>query len=83
MRILTPPEQREIEKLKDDLTKFASPDCGIDLPDALTVQIPYEKREMWLNVMDIVLQANDAMTMEWQRYPSGFDRNLIEKGLVS
>jgi hypothetical protein len=82
MRILTPPEQREIQKLKDDLARFTDPNCGIELPDTLTIQIPYEKREMWLNVMSIVLQANDAMTKEWQRYPV-LDRNLIEKGLVS
>lgn len=68
MRILTPAEQREIQKLKDDLTRFADPASGIDLPDTLTIQIPYEKRGMWLNVMDITLQTNDALVLDWRHY---------------
>lgn len=66
MQILTPPEQREVEKLKADVARLLPPRSGIDLPATVTLEIPYEKREMWLNVLGIVLQTNEALRQEWR-----------------
>ena len=77
MRILTPTELREIQRLKDDLARFVNPNS-----DTLTVQIPYEKREMWLNVLTVALQANDALSREWSKYEV-VNQNVIERALVN
>lgn len=70
MRILTPIEQREIERLKNliladkiDRIEFqasfgASEDKIFHLP---------EERELWLNLLDMVLQTNAAMQNEWRK----------------
>lgn len=59
MRILTNSEQRQMETLKRELTDMP--------PDGLELFISIEERETWLNLLDIIMQANDAMRLEWRR----------------
>lgn len=59
MRLLTPQEQRELEALKRSLY----------VADA-TVEIREENREMWINVLEMVLQTQEAMKAAWHRSPN-------------
>jgi len=59
MRILTPNEQRQVEQFRDEVVKM--PDDGIEL------FIPLTERELWLNILDMVLQTQDAMKAAWQK----------------
>jgi len=59
MRLLTPSEQRQMETLKRQLTDMP--------PDGLDIHIPYAERETWLNLLDIIIQANEALRTEWRR----------------
>lgn len=59
MRILTPSEQRQMETLKRELTDMP--------PDGLEIFISTDERETWLNLLDIIMQANDAMRDKWNK----------------
>lgn len=59
MRILTNSEQRQMETLKRELTDMP--------PDGLEIFISYAERETWLNLLDIIMQANDAMRDKWNK----------------
>lgn len=59
MRILTSSEQREIEQLRAEVVKMPS--------DGLEIFIPITDREEWINILDILLHANQAMQLTWRR----------------
>jgi len=72
MRILTPIEQREVEKVKDMIVKGhgETEDNWIDdmHGDVLNIDlVSKSNRELWLNILDLALQANDAMKEAWRR----------------
>jgi hypothetical protein len=62
MRLLTPNEQRQIEQFRAEVVKM--PDRRVDIIITLENQ---DDREKWLNILDIVLGANDAMKIAWRR----------------
>lgn len=67
MRILTPDERRQIELLKRELTNM--PAGGIELL--------IDNREMWFNLVTIILEANEAMSVAWRRSANP-RTNLVE-----
>lgn len=60
MRLLTPLEQREIEQLKAEVNKLYG-------NEAIEVVIPFIDREKWLNILDIVINAQEAMKLAWRQ----------------
>lgn len=73
MRLLTPNEQRQVEQLKSFITKgYGRNDIG----GWISFSQGYEDRffinaednqELWLNILDMVLQTQDAMKIAWQK----------------
>lgn len=61
MRILTPTEQREVERIKQSISKLYFP------TDDVTIVIDYHYKELWLNILDLALQQNDAMKESWRK----------------
>lgn len=53
MRILSPSEQRQIEQLKRTLHS----------PHAVTLEICDDNKEMWLNILEMVLSTQEAIKM--------------------
>jgi len=65
MRILTPAEQREVERIKGKMTTGEI--TGIDLyTEQDNLVVTTLNKELWLNILDLALQANEAMKTEWQ-----------------
>lgn len=60
MRLLTSLEQREIEQLKAEVNKLYG-------DEAIEVVIPFIDREKWLNILDIIINAQEAMKVVWRR----------------
>lgn len=56
MRLLTPQEQRELEVLRRSLY---STNASIEVCDS--------NREMWLNILEMVLSTQEAMKTAWYR----------------
>jgi len=66
MRILTPAEQREVERIKSKMTTGEI--IGIDLyTEHDNLVVTTLNKELWLNILDLALQANDAMKDAWRR----------------
>lgn len=57
MRLLTPNEQRQVEQLKQ----------AVKGHESLTIVINSDDKELWLNILDMVLQTQDAMKTAWQK----------------
>lgn len=55
MRILTPQEQRELEALRRSLYSANA-----------TIEVCDSNREMWLNILEMVLQTQEAMKAAWR-----------------
>lgn len=54
MRLLTPSEQRELEALRRSLYSTNA-----------TIEVCDSNREMWLNILEMVLQTQEAMKTAW------------------
>lgn len=71
MRLLTPSEQREIEQLKTFIVNgYGRNDKGgwVDTGNEEMFFINLEdNQELWLNILDMVLQTQDAMKVAWQK----------------
>lgn len=71
MRILTPAESRQLEIVKQSIVKL------YHHTDDVTITIDIQNRELWLNILDIVLQSNDVMKQAWRSNPSSILTNEV------
>lgn len=79
MRILTPAEVREVEKIRNLLVVGHGETETVWIDDfhgpVLNISLEDENKELWLNVLDMALQANEAMLLAWRR---SSNVNLVE-----
>lgn len=74
MRILTPAEVREVERIRREIKEADY----IEIHGKMLEIVPLsEHREFWLNVLDMALQANEAMLLAWRRSQNP-NVNLVE-----
>jgi len=60
MRILSPNEQRQVEQLKKQVVDMWG-------DDVVTIPITMPERELWLNLLEIILKKNDEMKDTWRK----------------
>lgn len=66
MRLLTPSEQREIEQLKkhvEDVRQYQ----GEHSTKYFSITVEPTNADFWLNILDMVLQTQDALKVAWQK----------------
>ena len=63
MRILTPAETRQVEAIKSKSGIIT----GIDLYDKDDNLVDTLDIELWLSILNLALQANDAMKEAWRK----------------
>ncbi len=71
MRILTLAEVRQIERIRNlivsyDITGIDTYDKDDNLVDDFNLNRPDDK-ELWLNILDLAIQANDATKESWRK----------------
>lgn len=60
MRILTPSEVRQIEGMKQEIAR-------VKQGNEVTVSITPSNAELWLNLLEMVLQTNAALGIAWRQ----------------
>ena len=64
MRILTPIEQREVERIKGKMTTGEI--IGIDLyTEQDNLVVTTLNKELWLNILDLALNQSENIKREW------------------
>lgn len=73
MRILTPDEARQIQRLKDLITADKIDrihfQAAFGWDDDFIWSLP-ENRELWLGLLEMILQTNEALSLAWKRSPN-------------
>lgn len=59
---LTLPEVRQLERLRADINKIGSDPAY----QTMSLYINKGSRELWLNVIDLALEANEKKQEEWK-----------------
>lgn len=62
MRQLTFPEARQVEKLRASIA--AAKDKKV------VIEVLPSERELWLNLLDMVLETNEALSAAWRQSPN-------------
>jgi len=65
MRILTPAELRQIQAVKWLVTEIHNPTVVAD--GVYHIEVTSENRGLWLNILDLALQQNEAMREAWRK----------------
>ena len=69
MRTLTPGERREIEAIKAALVRQRAYLYGNGAEaEPVTISVQSDRNEMWRTVLDLALQANEAIEKRWNSY---------------
>lgn len=66
MRMLTFPEARQVEQLKARIATIRNAEHFA----RETIVISPNEADFWLNILDMALQTNEALSLAWKRSPN-------------